>query len=138
MSIKVSILGSEFVLELPYQFLHLKQTSIGYDIRYDIVYDIGYDIVNYLLNVLIFDLTIFIQVLRPCSTYSTFHGFGVAVWVRDISSIQLTVRICAHGALVDITQQCSSHLRAIHDKCMKKCADAAHSIICKSKISIGD
>jgi hypothetical protein len=92
------------VLEVPYQFLHLKEIIIGYDIRYDIRHDIGYDIVNYLLNVLIFDLTIIIQVLRSCSTYSTFHGFGVAVGVRDISSIQLTVRTSEHRALVDITE----------------------------------
>jgi hypothetical protein len=82
----------------------LSEINIGYDIRYDIGHDIGYDIVNYLLNVLIFDLTIFIQVLGLCSTYSTFHGFSVAVGVRDISSIQLTVRTSAHRVLVDITE----------------------------------
>ena len=127
MCIKVSILGSEFVLELQYHSLHLKDINIEYDIRYDVKYDIGfksgttsdmisdmmscmisycttYNIIVYLLTVLILDLTIIIQVFRSCSTDGTSHGFGVAVWVRDISSIQLTVRTSAHRALVDITQ----------------------------------
>jgi hypothetical protein len=73
MCIKVSILGSEFVLELQYQFLHLKE------IISDMISDMTSGMISYLLNVLIFDLTIFIQVLRQCSTYSTWilcRGMG--------------------------------------------------------------
>jgi hypothetical protein len=82
MCIKVSILGSEFVLEQQYHFLYLKEINIGYDIRYEVSYDIGfksgttsdmisdtmsgmisYKILVYLLNVQILDLTIIIHVL---------------------------------------------------------------------------
>ena len=93
-------------------------------------------ILAYLVPVPVLDLTDLIEVLWTCLLYCSFHSFGVTIWIRDISSIQLTVRTCAHWALVDITQQCSSHLRAIHDKCMIKCAGAAHFIICKTKINI--
>jgi hypothetical protein len=42
MCIKVSILGSEFVLEPPYHFFHLKEIKIRDNITYEVSYDIRY------------------------------------------------------------------------------------------------
>ena len=97
---------------------------------------ISYKILVSLLIVLILDLTIVIQVLRLCSTDSTFNGFSVAVGVRDISSIQLTARTSAHRALIDIAQQCSCNLSAIHDQYMIKCTTQSDLLICKAKVYI--
>ncbi len=82
---------------------------------------------SYLVPVQFLDLAVLLKVLWTNWEFRTNWEF---------SSIKLTARTCAHGASIDITQQCSSHLRTIHDKCIKKCEDTAHSIICKSKINI--
>jgi hypothetical protein len=101
-------------------------------------------ILVYLILMPFLDLTTIIQVLGSCSIDFLFHRFGVAIGVRDISSIQGTMRTKSFGVLtpsrglVDITQQCStgSHPSPIHDQHMIKQTSAFDFIICKALVNI--
>ena len=93
-------------------------------------------ILHHLVLVPGLDLTIVIQVLCSRCNHGCFDRLCVSIWEREISSIQLTVRTCAHWTLIDITQQSRRHRRAIHDKNMKKTATATDYVISKTKVNI--
>jgi hypothetical protein len=55
---------------------------------------------------------------------------------HQFNQLTVTVRTGTHKAMVDITQQCSSDLSAIHDEHMIKHTTASDVIICKAKVNM--